>query len=86
MYLFDEGDPRPSIFATDKLNAEIMKRLYAADYDPSVDFFCASGSLITVAICCAILGRTATDFRVVAFSSSEDRYVSMTLGGLAKSI
>lgn len=80
VYLFDEGDPRASIFKTEALNRQIVERLEEQGYNPQEDFFCASGSLISIAICASLLGAVYQRYRVVAFSSSEDRYVSMWLG------
>lgn len=81
-YLFEQDEPRPSIFETDKYMEAITSRLETANFNPDEDLLLAVGQSIPLNLAFYVLATTYPTLRVLFFQARVQEYVIRTLIGL----
>jgi len=74
-YLFDVDSRRCSVFSTEFFQRHIKESLIEINYDPKVDYVCVAGSMVVLAIALVTIAKNYDDFKVLLFSSTENRYI-----------
>lgn len=74
-YLFENGEKRPSVYATEKYSSELIRRLKDRKYNPEIDLIVLVGSLIPVTLLVAQLTKEFGSVPVLMYDTHERKYV-----------
>lgn len=84
VYLISEDEHIPSVFDTVAYQNALVTRLRAYDYDPTRDYVCVVGAMVPVTNFIVCVAKEWRIFKVLLFSSTENKYVERTFGSNRK--
>lgn len=80
VYLFAKGDKRCSIFDVKEFGRAVLAKLEEHDFDPSEDYICIVGSLISSVLACVALSCVWDGYRVLLHNAVDGTYTVEEIG------
>lgn len=79
VYMFDETEPRPSIWETQDFIDACERRLDELKFDPKVDSFAVVGSSVPLTAITSLLSRKYKEYKVLFWHSTVRDYLTRIL-------
>ena len=85
IYIFQKGEPCPSIFSSEFQN-KLEQKFKDLAFNPEEDFFVLTGFQISLCLASSVLMKMFKSFDMLAFYAPTRNYASITVGEIGETV